>query len=211
MRISSTDALLVIDVQNDFCPGGALAVADGHRVVDPINALLAHFSCAVFTQDWHPADHQSFSSQHAGMDPFAMVQMPYGSQTLWPDHCIQQSNGAAFHAQLRTDMASLILRKGGRAAIDSYSAFCENDRTTSTGLAGFLTELGIQRVFCCGLAYDYCVRYSAEDARARGFETVVITDACRAIDLQGSAAETSAALQALGILQIEADAILAGS
>ncbi len=199
MPVTAKDALLVIDVQNDFCPGGALAVGDGDAVVDVINPLIEQFSTVVITQDWHPAAHQSFASQHAGAEPFSTTQMPYGEQTLWPDHCIQGTSGAEFHSRLNTDAGSIIIRKGMRASVDSYSAFFENDKSTTTGLSGYLREAGIERVYCCGLAYDFCVRFSAEDARRQGFETVVLTDACRAIDMDGSAEAASTAMRAAGI------------
>jgi len=194
------DALLVVDVQNDFCPGGALAVAGGDEVVAPANALMARFAHVVLTQDWHPPDHRSFASAHPGHRPFETVAMPYGEQTLWPDHCVQGSPGAAFHAELDTRRASLIVRKGTRPAIDSYSTFFENDRRTPTGLGGALRELGVSRVFLCGLATDYCVHYSALDARRLGFEAVVLLDACRAIDLDGSLAAALDAMRQAGVV-----------
>jgi len=194
------DALLVVDVQNDFCPGGALAVAGGHEVVAPANALMARFAHVVLTQDWHPPDHRSFASAHPGHRPFETVAMPYGEQTLWPDHCVQGSPGAAFHAGLDTRRASLIVRKGTRPAIDSYSTFFENDRRTPTGLGGALREMGVSRVFLCGLATDYCVQYSALDARRLGFEAVVLLDACRAIDLDGSLAAALDAMRQAGVV-----------
>ena len=172
MKITDRDALLVIDVQNDFCPGGALAVDRGDEVVPVINRLSPLFGCIVLTQDWHPAGQLSFASQHRGKEPFSTAHVEYGEQTLWPDHCIQGTEGAAFHQDLDTTRAQLVLRKGFRREIDSYSAFQENDRETKTGLAGYLRELNIERVFLAGLAYDYCVRYSAVDARAAGFEAV---------------------------------------
>lgn len=199
MQISPQDALLVIDVQNDFCPGGQLAVEDGDSVVDIINPLMGRFGTIVVTQDWHPAAHQSFASQHPGAAPFSTTRMPYGEQTLWPDHCVQGTAGAEFHHRLNVDAGSIIIRKGMRSQVDSYSAFFENDKTTSTGLAGYLRELAVERVFCCGLAFDFCVRFSAEDARRQGFETVVIEDACRAIDMQGSAADARSAMRKAGI------------
>ncbi|HVW78423.1 MAG TPA: bifunctional nicotinamidase/pyrazinamidase [Alloacidobacterium sp.] len=183
MKITERDALLVIDVQNDFCPGGALAVPRGDEVVPVINRWMQLFPHVVLTQDWHPPDHLSFASSHAGHEPFATVTVTYGEQTLWPHHCVQGTQGAEFHPELDTRRAALILRKGFRREIDSYSAFQENDRRTKTGLAGYLRERGIERVFVAGLAYDYCVRYSAVDARSEGFETVVIADACRGIGL----------------------------
>ena len=185
-----TDVLLVIDMQNDFCPGGSLAVPGGDEIVHVVNRLAHGFSHVVLTQDWHPAGHLSFASSHAGKQPFEMTGMPYGPQTLWPDHCIQNTIGSAFHSGLDVPHAELILRKGFRKEIDSYSAFFENDRKTPTGLGGYLKERGFTHVTCIGLAFDYCVRYSAEDARALGFDTDVIEAACRAIDLNGSAEAT---------------------
>ena len=180
------DALLVVDVQNDFCPGGGLAVADGDAVVPAINGLMPSFDEVLLTQDWHPADHRSFASAHPGKAPFETLRLPYGDQTLWPDHCVQGTAGAEFHAGLHTTAARLVLRKGFRTGIDSYSAFFENDRRTPTGLTGYLRERGLKRLFMCGLATDYCVAYSALDARAQGFEVVVWLPGCRAIDLGGS-------------------------
>ena len=194
-----TDCLLVIDVQNDFCEGGALAVPDGAAVVRPINALMARFDHVVLTQDWHPAGHSSFASEHEGRDPYDVVEMPYGEQTLWPDHCVQGSDGARFHRELEIDRARTAIRKGFRRAIDSYSAFRENDRRTHTGLAGYLSEAGTTRVVCVGLALDFCVRYSAEDARAAGFDCVVVESACRGIDLGGSIAAAREAMRAAGV------------
>jgi len=179
-------ALIVIDVQNDFCPGGALAVAGGDEVVPVVNDLSAHFEHVILTQDWHPQHHSSFASIHPGKQPFETIIMPYGDQTLWPDHCIQGSGGAAFHPGLNRIKAELIIRKGFRTAIDSYSAFFENDHTTPTGLAGYLRERGIAAVTLVGLATDFCVAYSALDAVGQGFATTVRLDACRAIDLGGS-------------------------
>jgi len=192
-------ALIVIDVQNDFCPGGALAVDDGAAVVAPINRILRGFSVRVLTQDWHPADHLSFAENHAGAAPFSMMQMSYGPQVLWPAHCVQGSEGAAFHPGLDTGPADLILRKGFRPAIDSYSAFFENDRTTPTGLEGYLRSRGLTRLTMVGLATDYCVNYSAVDAARLGFEVKVITDLCRAIDLGGSLATAVAGMKAAGV------------
>ncbi len=182
-------ALLVIDVQNDFCPGGALAVAGGDQVVAQINAMMGEYPVRVLTQDWHPADHLSFATSHPGAEPFSLWDAPYGRQVLWPRHCVQGSKGAAFHAGLRADAADLIIRKGFRREIDSYSAFFENDHTTPTGLAGYLRERGVDSVMVVGLATDYCVRYSAVDAAKQGFKATVKMDACRAIDLDGSLAE----------------------
>lgn len=181
-------ALLMIDIQNDFCPGGALEVAQGDAVVAITNRLQDAFSVRVLTQDWHPSDHSSFADNHAGAEPFSMTEMPYGPQVLWPRHCVIGSKGAQFHPDLVTETADLIIRKGFRAAIDSYSAFFENDQSTQTGLAGYLRERGVTRVYLTGLATDYCVCYSAIDAVKQGFEANVVEDACRAIDLDGSLA-----------------------
>ncbi len=185
MRAES-EALIVIDVQLDFCPGGALAVADGDAIIPRINALMDAFSTVVLTQDWHPANHSSFAANHPGAEPFTQVRMPYGPQTLWPVHCVQGTAGAQFHPDLRTDPAQLVIRKGFRPAIDSYSALFENDRVTPTGLAGYLHERGVTAVTLVGLATDYCVSYSALDAARRGLNVTVLTGACRAIDLGGS-------------------------
>ncbi len=180
------DVLLIVDVQNDFCPGGSLAVNDGDAVAPVINRLAGGFAAVVATQDWHPPGHLSFASSHPGKQPFETVQVAYGAQTLWPDHCVQHTPGAAFHDGLDVPQTELILRKGYQSEIDSYSAFYENDRTTPTGLAGYLRERGLKRAFIAGLALDFCVRYSAEDAVKAGFEAFVIEDACRAIDTAGS-------------------------
>jgi nicotinamidase/pyrazinamidase len=179
-------AIIIIDVQNDFCPGGALAVAGGDQIVSGINAAMAGFDTVVLTQDWHPADHSSFADNHAGAQPYDSVQMPYGPQVLWPRHCVQGSTGAEFHAGLNTRAAHLTLRKGFRAAIDSYSAFFENDQATATGLHGYLTDRGISDVVMVGLALDFCVAYSALDAARLGYRVSLRTDLCRAIDLNGS-------------------------
>lgn len=180
------EALLVVDVQNDFCTGGALAVPGGEAVVPGINRLWDGYACKVLTQDWHPPGHASFASSHAGKQPFDTGVLDYGEQVLWPDHCVQGTPGAAFHPDLRTDGADLVLRKGFRPGIDSYSAFFENDRTTPTGLAGYLRERGVGRVVLTGLATDFCVGFSALDALAAGFETVVLEDLCRGLDMEGS-------------------------
>lgn len=179
-------ALIVIDVQNDFCPGGALAVPDGDKIVEPINALMPNFDAVILTQDWHPGKHSSFASQHAGKAPYDMVDMPYGPQVLWPDHCVQGTKGAAFHAGLNSDVADLIIRKGFRSAIDSYSAFYENDHETPTGLEGYLRTRGISNLTLVGLATDFCVNFSAVDAANLGFDVTVDLSLCRAIDLNGS-------------------------
>ena len=186
MRLSSADVLLVVDVQNDFCPGGALAVPDGDAVIPIIHRVAPKFEHVVLTQDWHTADHFSFASAHPGKQPFEQIETSYGPQTLWPDHCVQGTGGADFHPALQLSRAELILRKGFHRNIDSYSAFFENDRTTPTGLAGYLRERGLTRVFLAGLAYDYCVGYSALDGQRLGFPAVILRDACRSIDLNGS-------------------------
>ncbi len=191
-------ALIVIDVQNDFCPGGALAVPEGDAVVAPINAMMARFDTVILTQDWHPAGHQSFASEHPGKAPYDTVELPYGTQVLWPDHCIQQTQGAAFHQELRTD-ADLIIRKGFRTEIDSYSAFFENDQKTVTGLAGYLRERGISDLTMVGLATDFCVAYSALDARKLDFEVTVALSACRGIDLNGSLDAALSDMTAAGV------------
>jgi len=186
LPVTSADALVVIDVQNDFCPGGALAVAGGDLVVPLVNRLAAEFPVRVFTQDWHPADHMSFAANHPGAAPFSSVEMPYGKQVLWPVHCVQGTRGAEFHPGLDTGAADLFVRKGFRPEIDSYSAFFENDHATPTGLAGYLRDRGVRRVWLTGLATDFCVSWSAIDALGRNFEVVLVEDACRAIDLDGS-------------------------
>ena len=201
------DLLLVIDVQNDFCPEGALGVPEGDAVVPVINRIQPGFAHVVLTQDWHPAGHQSFASTHPGHAPFETVEVAYGPQTLWPDHCVQGTPGAAFHPDLDTTRADMILRKGTRAEIDSYSAFYENDRTTATGLAGYLRERGVTRVFICGLATDYCVHFSALDAAREGFEAVVVEDACRGIDLEGSLAAANQAMAEAGVAFIASAAL----
>ena len=194
----AADALLVMDVQNDFCPGGALAVTDGDAVVPLVNALGAVFQHVLLTQDWHPPGHQSFASSHPGRQPFETIEAPYGPQTLWPDHCLQGTAGAAFHAGLELPRAELVIRKGFRREIDSYSALFENDHATPTGLAGYLRERGLSRLFVCGLATDFCVAFSAIDAATAGFEVTVIEDACRAIDLEGSLAAARASMTQAG-------------
>lgn len=179
-------ALIVIDVQNDFCPGGALAVPEGDKIVPGINSLMAEAEAIVLTQDWHPADHSSFASQHEGQEPYGLIEMPYGPQVLWPDHCVIGSEGSAFHPDLTTDRAEMVIRKGFRRAIDSYSAFFENDHKTPTGLEGYLRTRGITTLTLVGLATDFCVAYSAIDAAKLGFDVTVRMDLCRAIDLNGS-------------------------
>jgi nicotinamidase/pyrazinamidase len=195
-----TDVLVIVDVQNDFCAGGALAVPGGEAIVPQVNALAADFAHVVLTQDWHPPGHGSFASSHPGAAPYDVIDMPYGRQTLWPDHCVRGTAGAAFHPALETTRAELVIRKGFRREVDSYSAFFENDRTTATGLAGYLRERGFGRIFLAGLALDYCVAWSAEDAVRLGFQVVVVAAACRAIDLDGSKAAALKQLRELGCL-----------
>lgn len=192
-------ALIVIDVQNDFCPGGALAVPEGDQIVPGINALMAEAEAVVLTQDWHPADHASFASQHEGHDPYSLIEMPYGPQVLWPDHCVIGSEGSAFHAGLNADRAEMVIRKGFRRAIDSYSAFFENDHTTPTGLEGYLRTRGITKLTMVGLATDFCVAYSAIDAANLGFDVTVKLDLCRAIDLNGSLETAKADMLKAGV------------
>ena len=194
-----TQALIVIDVQNDFCPGGALAVTDGDAIIPGINALMQEVPCVVLTQDWHPADHSSFASEHPGAAAYDLTEMPYGPQVLWPDHCVQGSTGADFHAALHTDPADLIICKGFRRAIDSYSAFFENDKTTPTGLEGYLRARGITDLVLVGLATDFCVAYSAQDAARLGFDVTVRLDLCRGIDLNGSLEAALGAMRAAGV------------
>ena len=200
-----SDVFLVIDVQNDFCSGGNLAVPDGEAVVPVINRLAIGFEHVVLAQDWHPAGHRSFASCHPGKAAFETLAMPYGEQVLWPDHCVQQTRGARFHDDLYIPHAELIIRKGYRKTIDSYSAFFENDHSTPTGLAGYLRERGLGRVVVAGLALDYCVRYSAEDAMKRGFEVVLIEDACRAIDAVAGAEDTRDALTKAGAVILSSE------
>ncbi len=199
-KMMSDDVLLVIDVQRDFCVNGGLAVHDGDAVVPLINQLASRFEHVILTQDWHPAGHSSFASTHPGKQPYETIQASYGPQTLWPDHCIQGSPGAEFHPGLDIPHVELILRKGFRPSIDSYSAFTENDKTTPTGLAGYLRERGLQRIFLAGLAYDYCVRFSAVDAVRAGFEAFVFEDACRAVNLGDSVADTQCELAQAGVV-----------
>ncbi|MFL6823473.1 MAG: bifunctional nicotinamidase/pyrazinamidase [Xanthobacteraceae bacterium] len=205
--IGESDVLLVVDVQNDFCPNGNLPVPHGDEVVPTINRLAGRFRHVVLTQDWHPPGHHSFASSHSGKRPFDIVTVAYGQQILWPDHCVQGTTGAQFHDGLQIPHAELVLRKGFRSTIDSYSAFYENDRKTPTGLAGYLRERGLTRIFVAGLAFDFCVRYSAEDARREGFSVTVIEDACRGIDVEGSVAATRESFAALGIATAPADAV----
>jgi len=207
MNLLPTDALLLIDLQPDFMPGGALAVAGGDEILPLINSLARRFDHVLLTQDWHPPHHFSFASSHPGHQPYAQIQAPYGPQTLWPDHCLQHSPGAALHSALDIPHAELILRKGFRREIDSYSAFLENDHATPTGLAGYLRERGLQRLFLAGLAYDFCVRFSAIDGKALGFETIVLEDATRAVNLPGSVDQTHAAFAANEILRMSSTAL----
>jgi nicotinamidase/pyrazinamidase len=204
MKLLPTDALLVIDVQNDFCPGGSLAVAEGDSIIHRINSLSARFDHVILTQDWHPEGHISFASTHPGRRPFETVDVLYGPQALWPEHSLQGSVGAEFHAALALDRAELILRKGFRRGIDSYSAFLENDHVTPTGLGGYLRERGISRLFLCGLAYDFCVRFSALDGTALGFECLVIEDASRPVGLSGTVDATNAAFAEAGVSRLHA-------
>ncbi len=204
MDLRPTDALLVIDVQNDFCPGGALAVTGGDEVVPIVNALATRFEHVLLTQDWHPRGHISFASAHPGAKPYEAVQVAYGPQTLWPEHCLQHSSGAELHPELDIPHVELILRKGFRRQIDSYSAFLENDHVTPTGLAGYLRERGLKRLFLVGLAYDFCVRFSAIDGVALEFECVVVEDGCRAVGLTGTVDATNAVFAAAGIRRIAA-------
>jgi nicotinamidase/pyrazinamidase len=203
MPISSRTALLVIDVQNDFIPGGSLPVPEGERIVPLINQLALQFQQVVIAQDWHPRGHASFASSHPGRQPYDVIQLPYGEQTLWPDHCVQASAGAEFHPELDLPHAQLVIRKGCNPDIDSYSAFLEADRRTTTGLAGYLSERGIDTIYMVGLALDFCVMYSALDARAAGFNAVVVLDACRAIDLNGSLAAAIERMQVAGVQLIQ--------
>jgi nicotinamidase/pyrazinamidase len=208
MMITPNDVLIVVDVQIDFCPGGALAVPDGDSVIDVIHTIAPKFSHIILTQDWHPADHLSFASNHPDKQPFEHVQLSHGTQTLWPDHCVQATEGAEFHPALRLPQAELILRKGFRREIDSYSAFFENDHSTSTGLASYLRERELRRVFLAGLAYDYCVGYSALDARRVGLPAVILRHACRAIDLHGSVARIEGEFARAGVTVLEENASL---
>ncbi len=198
-NIDKCDIFIAVDIQNDFCPGGALGVPNGDQVVPVINRLAKWFPHIVLTQDWHPTGHLSFASSHPAMKPYDFIEAPYGTQILWPDHCVQGTRGANLRSDLDIGKAELILRKGYHPTIDSYSAFYENDRTTPTGLGGYLRERGFRRVFVAGLAFDFCVRYSAEDAHREGFETIVFEDACRSIDIDGSAQATRDLFKERGI------------
>ena len=199
MHLSRHDVLIIVDAQNDFCSTGALAVPQGEAIVPVANRVARHFSHVLATQDWHPAGHLSFASSHEGKQPFERIEAFYGGQMLWPDHCVQGTQGAAFHCDLDLRRVELVIRKGFRPEIDSYSAFYENDRRTPTGLSGYLREREFRRVFLAGLATDYCVHYSALDARREGFDVVVIEDACRAIDLEGSLARAFSEMNEAGV------------
>ena len=207
LRISDQDVLLVVDIQNDFCPEGRLAVPRGDEIVPVINRLATRFKHVVLTQDWHPRGHLSFASTHPGRKPYDTIAASYGPQILWPDHCVQATSGAEFRKDLQIAHAQLILRKGYHPNIDSYSAFYENDHRTRTGLAGYLRERGFTRVFLAGLAFDFCVRYSSEDAKHEGFDVVVFEDACRAIDVDGSMLATRKTFNAVGIRCVSADIV----
>ena len=204
----TTDALLVIDVQNDFCPEGALAVPKGDEVVPVVNRLVPRFSHVLLTQDWHPAGHRSFASAHAGKKPFETAELAYGTQVLWPDHCVQGTDGASLVKGIDIPHAELIIRKGYRREVDSYSAFAEADKKTQTGLGGYLKQRGLKRVFFAGLATDFCVAWSALDARRQGFQSLVIEDACRGIDVQGSLAKAWADMKKAGVQRIQSADVL---
>jgi nicotinamidase/pyrazinamidase len=204
MKRNYRDVLIVVDVQNDFCPGGALAVPQGDEIVPAVNRLAGEFAHVILTLDWHPRGHASFASSHTGKQPFQTIDLPYGQQILWPDHCVQGTQGAAFHSGLDVPHAELVIRKGFRSAIDSYSAFRENDRRTPTGLAGYLKERGFERITLCGLATDFCVFYSAIDGREAGFEVSVITSACRGIDVDGSLGRALHSMEEAGVTLLTA-------
>jgi nicotinamidase/pyrazinamidase len=211
IEIGDSEVLLVVDVQNDFCPGGALAVPGGDEIVPLINRAASGFRHVVLTQDWHPAGHGSFASAHPGQQPFETIELAYGPQVLWPDHCVQGTKGARFHPGLDIPHAELILRKGYHPGIDSYSAFFENDRVTPTGLGGYLRQRGFERIFLAGLALDFCVRYSAEDAHRSGFRTLVLEDTCRAIDMGGSLEGARKSFAALSIPCLSVDSAVIAS
>jgi nicotinamidase/pyrazinamidase len=208
MRLGAADALVVVDLQYDFLPGGRLAVAGGDEIIAPVNALAGRFANVLQTQDWHPAGHVSFASSHPGRQPFDSIELPYGPQVLWPDHCVIGSRGAEFADTLQLPQVQAVIRKGFRAGIDSYSAFRENDHATPTGLAGYLRERGLHRLFLCGLATDFCVAWTAEDAIAAGFEAVVIEDATRAIDANGSLAAAWARMNAAGVGRVQVSELI---
>jgi nicotinamidase/pyrazinamidase len=207
LSVSDHDLLLVVDIQNDFCPGGRLPVPQGDTIVPLINRVAERFRHVALTQDWHPADHLSFASTHPGRKPYETIQASYGPQILWPDHCVQATSGAELRKDLQIAHAGLVLRKGYHRDIDSYSALYENDRKTNTGLAGYLRERKLMRVFLAGLAFDFCVRYSAEDARREGFDVIVVEDACRGIDVDGSMRATRELFSSIGVPCMSADAI----
>ena len=207
LHIGDRDVLLVVDIQNDFCPGGGLGVPRGDEIVPVVNGLAQRFEHVVLTQDWHPRGHQSFASAHPGRKHYETIVVAYGTQILWPDHCVQGTTGAEFRKDLQIAHAELVLRKGYHRHIDSYSAFYENDRKTHTGLAGYLRERSFTRVFMGGLAFDFCVRYSAEDARREGFDVVVIEDACRGIDVDGSMTATRRLFDEIGVSCVASDVI----
>ncbi len=192
-------ALIMIDIQNDFCPGGALAVADGDAIIAHVNAMQHDFPVRILTQDWHPKDHSSFAANHAGKDAFSTIEMPYGTQVLWPTHCVQDTFGAQFHSELETQSADMIVRKGYNSQIDSYSAFFENDQKTPTGLGGYLNERGVKKLVLCGLATDFCVYFTAMDGIKCGFEVELVQDACRAIDMEGSLDAAMIAMKGAGV------------
>ncbi len=200
MTADDREVLLIIDVQNDFCPGGALAVPQGDAIVPGVNRLARSFAHVILTQDWHPLGHASFASSHPGKRPFDAIEVSYGTQILWPDHCVQGTQGAGFHPKLDIPHAELVLRKGFRSTVDSYSAFRENDRRTLTGLAGYLRERGLDRVIMCGLATDFCVAFSAIDGRQAGFDVSVVTSACRGIDVEGSLARAMRSMNEAGVI-----------
>jgi nicotinamidase/pyrazinamidase len=202
MKRDDRGILVIVDVQNDFCPGGALAVPQGDEIIPAVNRLATEFVHVVLTQDWHPRGHASFAGSHPGKQPFDTIDLSYGQQILWPDHCVQGTRGAAFHSDLDVPHAELMLRKGFRSAIDSYSAFFENDHRTPTGLVGYLKERSFERVTLCGLATDFCVFYSAIDGRQIGFEVTVVTDACRGIDIDGSVATAMRSMKGAGVILV---------
>jgi len=208
ISVGDQDVLIVVDIQNDFCPGGALSVPQGDETVPLVNRLAERFPHVVLTQDWHPSDHLSFASAHPNTKPYDTIDVAYGSQILWPDHCVQATRGAEFHKDLHIPHAALILRKGIHRTIDSYSTFYENDRKTPTGLIGYLRERGFTRVFLAGLAFDFCVRYSAEDASREGFDVIVVEDACRGIDVDGSVAATRESLNTIGVVSTIIEAVV---
>jgi len=208
LKVGNRDVFVVVDVQNCFIPGGSLAVKEGDVIVPLINRIAKQFKHVVITQDWHTADHISFASQHAGKKPFETVKLAYGTQVLWPDHCVQGTDGAALHKDLDIPHAELIIRKGYRREVDSYSAFLEADKKTPTGLTGYLKQRGLKRVYFAGLATDFCVGWSALDARRQGFEALVIEDACRGIDVGGSLAKAWAAMQVAGVKRIQSTDVI---